>query len=335
MPAPSDHHLESLRYPPPVPDHAPTVVTTLPLTPVQRGRLLEAGVGRVVTGEKGGFDPDDLAEAEIWLGPGIRPADLEAAPNLRWIQAVSAGVDNFLFPELVASDVILTRARGLHAQAVADHTLMLVLAFARRLPEFVRQQDRHIWRTDPNLRQLDGSRMLIVGTGAIGLEIGRRAAPFGVEVRGVRRLSAEHEPLPFPVAGPERLDDELRAADWVVLALPLTEQTRHIIGGSRLGAMNPGAVLVNIGRGALVDEAALVKALSSRTIAGACLDVFEEEPLPVDSPLWSMPNVIVTPHLAGDYADLPDRELDVFIENLGRYRAGEPPRNIVDKRAGY
>lgn len=273
-----------------------------------------------------------VARAEVLFTGALPPGALADAPRLRWVQCMYAGVDRLL-PQLAGRPVLLTSARGLHVHTMADHALLLMLAFARHLPRFLRQQERAAWEPAP-ARELRGGCLLVVGLGAIGTEIARRAVAFGLRVIGVKRHPAPVEGVEA-VYGPDRLHEALARADWVVLTCPLTPETRGLIGRRELQAMKPGAVLINLARGEVVDEAALVEALSSGHLGGAGLDVFAREPLPPDSPLWRLPHVIVTPHVAGSLPDYVDRTVALFVDNLRRYLDGQPLRNVVDPERGY
>ncbi len=289
------------------------------------------------------FGPDgevaeSLEDAEVlflrWgLSPEATRKLIARIPHLRWIHTISAGVDHLLFPELRESEAILTNASGVFNVPIAETVLAYMLAVVKRLPEFLAYQREHRWQK-LSLRELRGLTVGIVGLGDIGSEVARLCRAFGMRVLGLRR-----HPTPSDVADevfpPERLHDLLAPSDFVVIALPLTEETRGIIGREALAAMKPDAWLINIARGALVDEEALIEALREGRIGGACLDVFAEEPLPEDSPLWDMLNVIITPHNSWSSPHIDEREIELFLENLRRYVAGEPLRNVVDKKAGY
>ncbi len=267
------------------------------------------------------------------LSPEATRRLIVCIPHLRWVHTISAGVDHLLFPELRESETILTNASGVFNVPIAETVLAYMLAVVKRLPEFLAQQREHRWEKLP-LRELRGLTVGIVGLGDIGSEVARLCRAFGMRVLGLRRRPASSDAADevFP---PEQLHNLLSQSDFVVVALPLTEETRGIIGREALAAMKPDAWLINIARGALVDEEALVEALREGRIGGACLDVFAEEPLPEDSPLWDMPNVIITPHNSWSSPYIEEREIELFLENLRRYVAGEPLRNVVDKRAGY
>jgi phosphoglycerate dehydrogenase-like enzyme len=290
------------------------------------------------------FAPDPRALAELIEGAEIlyyyrapRPplADVfAAARRLRWIQMASAGVDGVLFPELVASDVVVTNARGVFDDAIAEWALGAMLSFATGIVRSLVDQRDHRWDDDRRTHRLAGSRLLVVGPGPIGRATARLARGAGMEVEAVGTRPRRDDVM-GPVAGPEGFHDALARADFVLDALPLTAATRHRFDAAAFSAMRPGARFLNVGRGATVDEPALVDALAEGTIAGAALDVFEREPLPAESPLWAMPNVIVSPHVCGDYEGWEAEVGRVFVDNLGRFVRGEPLRNRVDKSLGY
>ena len=284
-----------------------------------------------------------IATAEVYFGFGITRDLLLAAPRLRWVHSATAGVSSLLFPELVASDVILTNSAGVMGDPIAEYVLAGVLYFLRGLDVALEQQRRAEWNKEPFvgatswIRELSECRALIVGTGGIGSAVARRLAALGARCTGVRRQAGRPVPEGFSrIAFAEHLDAELPSADILVLATPLTKLTRNLIGAARLDCLPRGAIVVNVSRGALLDEVALVQRLRSGWLRGAVLDVFQEEPLPAASPLWRLPNVLITPHVSAvSPARFWVRELDLFLDNWMRYCAGEPLRNQVDKEAGY
>ncbi|HTI39543.1 MAG TPA: D-2-hydroxyacid dehydrogenase [Vicinamibacterales bacterium] len=287
-------------------------------------------------------DADALAAiggAEVAFGARINAAQFGAAHRLRWIHSHAAGVGGMLFPALVDSDVVLTNSRGLSAASIAEHTILVTLALFRGLPRAFDRQQQRVWAQDEFIgviRSLRGARVLVVGLGAIGTEVARLAAAFGAAVTGIRRhVGAGAPPGVERTASPADLQQELPLADVVVLSAPQTPETVHLIGARELALMKDGAVFINVSRGKLVDEAALVGALGTGRLRGAALDVFEHEPLAPESPLWARKDVIVTPHVAGFFADYWHDVVELFSDNLRRYEAGEPLRNVVDKRAGY
>lgn len=262
----------------------------------------------------------------------LRPA-WGSARSLRWIQAASAGVDGLLFPELVDSEVVVTNAHGVFDRPIAEHVTAMLLLFAKDLRGVLERQRRREWRPR-DTETLEGKRLLVVGVGSIGRAIARTAKAFGMMVRGVGRTTRP-DALFGTVMGVDELHDALRWADVVVDALPATPATHHLFDAEAFAAMNPWVRFVNVGRGSTVDEAALIEALRAGRIAAAALDVFETEPLPPDSPLWELPNVVITPHVAGDVAGWREAVVELFVENLERYLTGEPLKGVVDKRLGF
>ena len=251
---------------------------------------------------------------------------LRDARQLRWLHTFSAGVDNPWFQSLRARGVRLTTSSGANAVPIAQTVMLYLLALSRDLARWSDAQRRHAWETHA-MADLQGMTLGIVGLGPIGLEVARLGAALRMRVVGVRRTPAGDEPCEtWPMA---RLDELLASVDALVLALPLSDDTKHLLDARRLALLKRGAWLVNVGRGALVDEAALVAALQSGQLGGAGLDVFEVEPLPAESPLWSLPNVIVTPHNSGDSPANLHRATAIFLDNLARYGRGEALCNEV------
>ncbi len=260
----------------------------------------------------------------------------DVAPRLRWIQLTSAGADRLLDSGFIEGGITVTTVSGLHATPIGEYVLCVMLMFAKGAPRFMRAQARHEWlRYLPS--ELRGKTVGVVGMGHIGEEVARLSKAFGCRVLATKRSltpasSNEHADELLPAA---RLPLLLGESDYVVIAVPLTSETRALIGARELAAMKPGAVLVNIARGAVVDEAALVAALRDGRIAGAALDVFEQEPLPPESPLWDLENVVLSPHISGGTEIYNERAVDIFADNLRHYLRGEPLRNIVDPARGY
>ncbi len=273
-----------------------------------------------------------------WNGPAIDDV-LDAASSLRWLQQRGAGIDRIATPKLIASPVMVTNGSGNHATNIAEHALALMLAFARQLPGLVRAQGARSWQPPASDRvfELSGQTLAVVGVGALGAALAIRAAALGMRVLGVRRSGSAGEPVAGVAAmhGPEALDAVLGEADHVVITLPLTSETRGLFDARRFAAMKHGAHLYNVGRGAIVDSAALLAALQGGRLGGAGLDVTDPEPLPSDSPLWSEPNVIVTAHSAGETPRSLGRWRALLLDNVARFRVGEPLRNVVDKSLGY
>lgn len=265
---------------------------------------------------------------------GALAASWVHAADVRWVQASSAGVDGLLFPDLVESEVVVTNARGVFDDAMAEYVLGLLIAHNRDLRTTLEHGREGVWR-HRDTRPLVGQRLLVVGPGPIGRAIARLARAVGMRVSAVGRRARAGDSEFDEVRGVDELLEALPGADHVVVAIPYTETTRGLIGRDAFAAMTSSAHFVNVGRGAVVDEDALVEALRSGGIAAASLDVFAEEPLPADHPLWGMPNVVVSPHMSGDFPGWERAVVEVFLDNLERWRRREPLRNIVDKSAGH
>jgi phosphoglycerate dehydrogenase-like enzyme len=286
-------------------------------------------------------DEQALRDADVMIGWSLPPERLSAAKNLRWIYSITAAVDQFLYPEIVSSEIALTNAGRVHGPVVAEHAIAMLLALTKRLPSAVRYQQRRkwameaIWKEQPRPREVRGATVLVMGLGSIGAEVASMAAALKMHVIGVREHSERGMAAAHEVIGYAALDGVLSRADFVVLAAPLTERTRHLIDARRLALFKPTAFLINVSRGALVDEAALVKTLRNCRIAGAALDVFEEEPLSRWSPLWKMPQVLITPHTAFLTENVWQRHYDVFAANLKRFIGGQPLEDVIDKKRGY
>lgn len=258
----------------------------------------------------------------------------EHADSLTWIHVAAAGVDTLLFPALVDSDVIVTNSRGIFDRPIAEFVLASILAMAKDLPGSLRRQQMAVWEHRETER-IDDSRVLIVGTGSIGRESAKLLGAVGMRVSGVGRTARDGDPDFGVVHASTRLASVVIDSDYVVLIAPLTAETRGMVDATVLAAMKPSARLINVGRGELVDDAALREALQSGAIAGAALDVFSTEPLPPESPLWAMENVLISAHLSGDSIGWLQRLSVLFAENAMRYLASEPLLNVVDKRLGF
>jgi len=284
-----------------------------------------------------------VADAEVYFGFGVPAELLRAGRRLRWVHTATAGVSSLLTPELVESDIAFTNSAGVHAPAVAETVIAMMLHFARGLDIAVRAQAAGRWtkapfdRADAPVREVAGSRTGVVGYGGIGREVARRVTALGGRVIAMRRRPDVQGAVEsgVEVCGPEAFEQLLEASDYVVLAAPETAETRGLVGARELARMKRDAVLINVARGALVDEAALVDALRSGGIRGAGLDVFAAEPLPEGHPLWALPNVLITPHVSAYTHRFWEREAALVEENLARYLAGRPLLNLVDKQAGY
>ena len=279
-----------------------------------------------------------LPKADALLGWNFRATELQEAwppaGRLRWIHWGGAGVDAVLFPELVASDVLLTNTRGVFDRAMAEYTLGLILSFGKEFSETYAAQREHRW----SYRRTElaaGRSVLVVGVGSIGREIARILKRMDFVVSGVGRSARGSDPDFGRVHGVSDLNSCLAEVDYVVLVTPLTPQTLGFFGAAQFSAMKPSARFINLGRGELVDEAALLKALEDDQIAGAGLDVFCTEPLPAESPFWDLDNVIVSPHMSGDYRGHQEAMADVFLENFERFREGRELLNLIDKSLGF
>jgi phosphoglycerate dehydrogenase-like enzyme len=295
------------------------------------------GVHFVVGWEPGSFDgPPPDALLDCWAGPTRIVAALQRAAGLRWIHARSAGLDLVLAPEVVTHPAVVTNGRGAFSAALAEFVLAALLFFAKDLRRLVAQQAAGAWEPF-DMERLEGRTVGIVGYGDIGRAVASRLRPRGVEIQALRRrpgLSRE-DALASETLPPERLLELVARADDVVVALPLTPETQGLVGRDAIAAMKKTAVLVNVGRGPVVDEGALVEALETGRLRGAALDVFETEPLPAESPLWRLPNVLLSPHCADHVPGWVDEAMRVFLRQLERFRRGEKLQDVVDKVRGY
>lgn len=287
----------------------------------------------VVALEEKGLRPQHIAEADILIANHFPSVLFKEAKRLRWIQSSSAGIDRLLGVRECPGEVVVTNARGIHAHLMADYVFCAVTMFQWNFPRIFRDQQHREWHHIA-VRPLAGMTLGVVGLGTIGTEIARRARTFGMNVVGVKRTSAPVEGVD-QVFGPDRLGEMLSLCDFVVLVVPATAQTERMFGASEFQAMKRTAYLVNISRGSTVDEEALIQALQQGSIAGAILDVFDKEPLPAESPLWFLENVVITPHIAGYLQGYTQQVMEIFSDNLTRWRKGLPLRNVVDLERGY
>lgn len=268
------------------------------------------------------FQSDELSR--VW----------HAAGSLKWLHIAAAGVDPVMFPEIRDSEVTITNSRGVFDGAIAEYVLAQILSFAKDLQGSFRLQQAHIWQHRESER-IAGRTALIVGTGPIGRATARLLRAVGMKVSGSGRRARGNDPDFGTITATETLPEQLADADYVIAAAPLTELTRHMFHNATFAAMKPSARFINVGRAGLVRTEDLVSALESGTIAGAALDVFDTEPLPSDNPLWSVPNVSITPHNSGDFAGWREALVTVFTDNFERWMAGRPLENIIDKQLGY
>ena len=286
----------------------------------------------------------EAEDAEIILYSGLtgKSATLQEiwpyAKKLRWVHSLSAGVEKILFPELIESPVVLTNARGVFKRSLAEFAVLGMLYFYKRVRRLVDNQRSHRW-DDFNVDMLPGKIMGVVGYGEIGRECATLAKALGVKIFAVRRRPEQSEKdgiadRVFPVSD---LKGMLQEIDVLVAAAPLTPETRHMLSDPQFEAMKTSAIVINVGRGPVIDEAALIRALQNKRIGAAALDVFEEEPLPESSPLWDMENVLISPHCTDrtHNPDWLDLSAQAFVENFGRFVRGQPLENVVDKKAGY
>lgn len=285
----------------------------------------------------------EIADADAYVGFGMPRSLFLAAPRLHWVHTAAAGVGSLLYSEMTESAVVLTNSAGVHAVPMAEHVLGGLLHLLRQFDVAVAQQREGIWNREPfvgestSIRELGECHALIIGAGGIGGEIARSLSAHGTRCTGVRRHPRRGVPSGFDaIYGTTALDSLLPLADILIVAAPATAETRGLVTAERLDHLPHGAIVVNIARGSLLDERALAERLRDGRLGGAVLDVFEREPLPPDSELWSVPRLLLTPHVSatspGRYWQ---RELELFTDNWTRFASGRPMRNVVNKRAGY
>jgi glyoxylate/hydroxypyruvate reductase A len=278
-----------------------------------------------------------LASADVlfdldWHDPAGLPAN---APNLRWVQASRSGVGESLRRSgLDRSGIVFTNAAGVHAVPLAEFVVLGLLWLIKDVPKLEAEQAEHAWRSSVS-RVLSGSRILLVGLGGLGAEVARSLSGLGVEIWGLRRSDAPPPTGVTRTVRPGEFHEALGAVDALVITCPLTAETHHMIGAGELAALPPGAFVVNIARGGVIDETALIASLASGHLGGAALDVFEQEPLPPDSPLWEMPNVLISPHRASVVESENGLIVDLFADNLRRFLDDRPLRNVYDRDRGY
>ena len=283
----------------------------------------------------------EIRDADIFVGFMLTPEQLAAAKRLRWIHVTAAGVSQLMRPDVRARGIVITNSRGVHAIPMAEHAIGMMIALAHKFPQAVRAQLQHkwaqveLWDSPPRPSELCGRTLLLVGFGAVGREIAKYVKPFGMHVWAVTHSGRAESDLAEKVFAPKDLDRALSEADYAVIAAPETPATRAMIGEEQFAAMKSSAFLINMSRGSLVDEEALIKALKTRRIAGASLDVTEQEPLPPESPLWDLENVFITPHTSSATEQLWERQKELLMGNLERWFSGRELINRVDLRKGY
>jgi phosphoglycerate dehydrogenase-like enzyme len=283
-----------------------------------------------------------IRDAEIVIAWSLRSEQLKSAHQLRWIHSPAAAVHQLMLPEVVNSNIVLTNGRDINGPVVAEHVIALILALAKNLAQAVRLQklrvwgQETIWNSRPRPREIAGATLGLVGLGSIGSRVAKHAAALGMRVMAVRETLEKPTPEGVERVLPlSEIDDLVSQSDYLALTVPVTPATRDLMNASRFAKMKPDACLINVGRGPLVDEVALLAALRERRIGGAALDVFEQEPLPVDSPLWDLEHLLITPHTAGLTEKLWDRQYALIEENLRRYLEDRPLLAMVDKHKGY
>lgn len=285
--------------------------------------------------------PEEIVDADVFIGWSLHPEQFVIAKKLKWIHSPAAAVHQLMYPELIESNVVLTNSTGVHGPVVAEHAVAVLLALAKRLPQAMHYQARKIWAQEllwnehPRPREVAGATVLVIGMGGIGREFAVKAKALGMRVLAVRQDPAKGAGPADAVYGLGHIDELLPQADFILLCTPVTPATTGLINKERLEKMRFGAYLINVARGPLIEDTALIEALRQQRIAGAALDVFVEEPLPADSPFWSLENVLITPHTAAVTEKLWERHYDLIVENLNRLLAGKPLLNEVDKHRGY
>lgn len=280
--------------------------------------------------------PRDAAVLLHWSGPRelLRAAFL-AQPGVRWVHSRAAGLDTVLFPELVASPIPLSNGSGVFSQSLGEFALAMILYFAKDIPRMLRNQAARRWEQF-EVAEIAGQTVGIVGYGDIGRAVARRVHAMGMCVLALKRHApADGDPLVERFFRPEELRDLLARCDYVIASAPLTPETRHMLSDAAFDAMKPGAIVINVGRGPVIDQAALLRALRAKKIRAAALDVFEQEPIPAGDPIWGFENVFISPHTADRTCTWLDEAMRFFLSQYERFRSGQPLANVVDKHLGY
>jgi phosphoglycerate dehydrogenase-like enzyme len=283
---------------------------------------------------------EQIVDTDVLMAWSVRPEQIKTAEKLRWIHSPVAAVHLLMIPEIIQSEIVVTNAREINGSVVAEHVIAQIFALAKCLPEAVRLQRQHqwgqeiIWQRRP--KEIAGATLGLVGAGSIGREVAKRAASLGMRVLAVREDLSKPKPEGVDtVLNSDRIDEMLAVADYVVLAVPVTPRTTALMNADRLARMKPDSCLINVGRGPLIDEGALAVSLRAGKVRGAAQDVFTKEPLPADSPLWDLENLLITPHTAALTEQLWDRQYALLHENLTRFLAAQPLLAVVDKGKGY
>ncbi|MBQ8987723.1 MAG: D-2-hydroxyacid dehydrogenase [Lachnospiraceae bacterium] len=313
------------------------ILITVPFTQKQKERLQAQmpGADYTYTTRIKATD-DQIREADIILG-NLPVGRLSQAAHLKWLQLNSSGADAYAADGVLAPETALTNATGAYGLAISEHLLATTFFLKKKLGKYYRNQKEREWKDEGQVTAIAGSRTLVLGLGSIGGDYARKMALLGSRVIGIRRTKAACPDYLEEIGTFEDIDRFLPEADIVAMALPNTPQTYHIMNEERLMAMKKGSILLNVGRGTAIDQEALVKALKNGPLAGASIDVTDPEPLPADHPLWRCENLLLTPHIAGDYhlQETLDQIVELFIDNLGRYARGKELKNPVDKKTGY
>jgi phosphoglycerate dehydrogenase-like enzyme len=284
---------------------------------------------------------EEIPDTDILIGWSMTPEQFVSARHLKWVHSPAAAVHQLMFPELINSSIILTNSGDVHGPVVAEHAIAVLLALAKRLPQAMHYQRKKewaqetLWREQPPPREVAGATVAVIGMGSIGREFITRAKSLGMRVLGIRENPEKGLSGADAVYTTAQLDAVLPQSDYIVLCTPVTPATAGIINARRLASLKKDSYVINVGRGQLVDESALIEALRNGKIAGAALDVFATEPLPPDSPFWTLQNVLITPHTAAVTDRLWERHYQLIRENLNRLLQGKPLLNEIDKRRGY
>lgn len=313
-----------------------TILITTEFTEEEKNKAAEIAAGHhLIYKGSTGFSPEEIEQADAVLG-NFPPRDLAAARNLEWLQLQMAGTDSYLKPGILPEKVVLTNVTGAFGESIAEYVLGAVLLLKNHFHTYIRRQSQKSWAKIP-VTNLKGSTVLLLGLGDIGRETAKRMKAMGAYVIAVKRRPSERPDYVDELYYEAELDRVIPRADVFVLTIPMYAGVRHIISQRRIALMKPSALLVNIARGGLIDQDALIAALQQGKIAGAALDVFEQEPLPEDSPLWELENILLTPHNAGGFSSPMAREKigQIMLDNLERYLTGQPLKNVIDKKTGY
>jgi phosphoglycerate dehydrogenase-like enzyme len=328
------------------PDGVPAAIGLSPILsarykPQHLARIADAAPdSRIVTVSLEGLADGDLSDVEVLLrGPmpqGIFDRLLSRCPQLMWVHSATAGVERVLTPAALERGIAITNARGVFSDPIAEYVVMMILTISRRLPQLLELQRERTWQPLEG-REMADLTVGVVGLGSIGRRVAELALTFGSRVIATRRQTGATDGLSgnIEILPPEQLPDLMSRSDFTILALPLTSGTEGMVDAGLLSHAKPGSWLINVARGALIDDRALLRAVHDGPLGGAVLDAFRDEPLPADSPLYSASNIIVTPHTSWSSGRVLDRSIELFCDNLGRFRRGEPLLNLVDSRAGY